>query len=511
MDYSLLKKSASVKEVVFDGCTEQPVDLDLTLPDYCPDILRILKCRVTPKILTKSISGDRLDVDGTAEIKILYIDSIKKSIRCSDHNLPFTCSFGMKQSPQNAIVSAKVKTEYINCRALSPRRLDIHGAFSVCAKVICKTEKEFPIGIDDENVQVKGTPVKLSTLEGMGQQQFILSDNVTLGQGASNIESILKSDAAIVKGDCKAISNKVMVKGDVSIRVLYLADINTGETKIFDYTMPFSEILDADGVDEKCMCVTNLEVLNHTVEVKSDYSDSNSVVSFEVKIGATALGFSNSEIEPVCDAYSTEYDLNLVYSQMQLTNIVKNYSESCITKATVEAGSDSIMSIVDLWCEHCGITVVNEDENTLIKGRLNMCILAKDNENMPFYSERVIDFTYPVAPSEENTAVEAEGVVQSISYRINGSNSIDFRIETKLDITVLDKQSVRLVTQAEADTEHPRKKDTKAALTLYYASRGESVWSIAKEYAVCRDTVMSENELTEDEIKTATMLFIPNM
>lgn len=187
---------------------------------------------MTPKILTKSISGDRLEVEGTAEVKILYIDSIKKSVRCSDHNLPFSCSFNMKQSPQNAIVSARVKTEYINCRALSPRRLDIHGAFSVCAKVICKTEKEFPVGIDDENVQAKGCNVKISSLEGMGQQQFILSDTVTLGSNASNIESILKSDATIIKGDCKAISNKVMVKGDVNIRVLYLADINTGETKI---------------------------------------------------------------------------------------------------------------------------------------------------------------------------------------------------------------------------------------------------------------------------------------
>lgn len=511
MDYTLLKKSVSIKEIVFDGCTEQPVDLDLTLPDYCPDILRILKCRVTPKILTKSISGDRLEVEGTAEVKILYIDSIKKSVRCSDHNLPFSCSFNMKQSPQNAIVSARVKTEYINCRALSPRRLDIHGAFSVCAKVICKTEKEFPVGIDDENVQAKGCNVKISSLEGMGQQQFILSDTVTLGSNASNIESILKSDATIIKGDCKAISNKVMVKGDVNIRVLYLADINTGETKIFDYTLPFSEILDADGVDEKCMCITNVELVNHSVTVKSDYSDSNSVVNFEVKLAATALGFSNKEIAPVDDAYSTDFDLNLVYSQTQLTNIEKSYSESCITKATVEAGSESILSIVDLWCEQCSTTVVTEDDNVLVKGKLNMCILAKNNDNMPFYSERVIEFTYPVTQVQEDATVDVEGTVQSISYRINGSNSIDFRIETKLDITVCRKKSVRLVTSAEADTEHPIVKDSKAALTIYYASRGESVWDIAKKYAVCCSAVMEENELAEDEIKASSMLFIPNV
>lgn len=511
MEYSLLKKTVSVKEIVFDGCSEQPVDLDLTLPDYCPDILRILKCRVTPKILTKSISGDRLEIEGTAEIKILYIDSIKKSVRCSDHNIPFSCSFNMKQSPQNAIVSAKVKTEYINCRALSPRRLDIHGAFSVCAKVICKSELEFPMSIDDESVQVKGNKATISVLEGMAQQQFILSDTVTLGAETSNIEAILKSDATVIKGECKAISNKVMVKGDVNIRVLYLADLNTGETKIFDYTLPFSEILDADGVDENCLCITNVELVNHTINVKSDYSESNKAVSFEIKLSATALGYSTKEIEPIIDAYSTDYELNLVYGQSQLASIEKNYSESCITKATVEAGCDSILSISDLWCEQCSTTTFIEDGNLLIKGKLNMCILAKDSENMPFYSERTVEFTYPVSLSEPNMSVEVDGTVQSISYRINGSNSIDFRIETKLDITVLTTKSVRYVTSAEADMEHPRVKDTNTALTLYYAGKGESVWNIAKEYAVCCSAVMKENDLSDDEISSSVMLFIPNV
>lgn len=511
MEYSLLKKTVSVKEIVFDGCSEQPVDLDLTLPDYCPDILRILKCRVTPKILTKSISGDKLDIEGTAEIKILYIDSIKKSVRCSDHNIPFSTSFNMKQSPQNAIVTAKVKTEYINCRALSPRRLDIHGAFSVCAKVICKSDREFPIAIDDEAVQVKGNKAKISVLEGMGQQQFILSDTVTLGAETSNIESILKSDATIIKGECKAISNKVMIKGDVNIRVLYLADLNTGETKIFDYTLPFSEILDADGVDENCLCITNIEIINHTVNIKSDYSESNKAVSFEIKLSATALGYNTKEIEPIDDAYSTDYDLNLVYSQTQLSSIEKSYSENCITKATVEAGCDNILSISDLWCEHCSTTTFIEDGNLLIKGKLNMCILAKNNENMPFYSERTVEFTYPVSLSEPDMSVEVDGTVQSISYRINGSNSIDFRIETKLDITVLTSKSVRYITSAESDLEHPRAKDSNTALTLYYAAKGESVWNIAKRYAVCCNAVMKENDLSDDEISSSVMLFIPNV
>ncbi len=511
MNYSLSKKAVSVKETVFTGSSEQPIDLDLTLPDYCPDMMKILKCRVSPKILTKSISADRLEIEGSAELKILYVDAVRKSLRCSDHNIPFSASFNMKQNPQNGIVFAKVRTEYINCRALSPRRLDIHGAFSVSAEVICKSETEFPCDIDNNTVQIKKSHAKLSVLEGMAQQQFTLTESVSLGTNNGSIETVLKSDATVIKGECKAISNKVIVKGDVNIRVLYLADINTGQTGIFDYTLPFSEILDADGVDENCLCLTDIELVNHTVNVKNDYAESGTMADFEVKLSVTAMGYRSDEITYIDDAYSTEYELNLLYHQMTLSEMQKSYVESCMTKSTVEIGANSIQSVTDIWCEQCQTSVISEDGNFMVKGKLHMCVLALDNDNMPFYSERVIDFTYPLSKIAENNQVEVVATVQSVSYRINGANSLDFRIETKLSVTVTNTKTVRYVASLTPDTDKPRIKDNPTALTLYYTTEGESVWEIARHYGVDCQQVMEENELTEDTIPCTMMLFIPNV
>lgn len=59
MDYTAQRNPLSVIELLFDGCQEQSVDLDISLPDYCPDIQRILKCQVYPRILDRALSGDR--------------------------------------------------------------------------------------------------------------------------------------------------------------------------------------------------------------------------------------------------------------------------------------------------------------------------------------------------------------------------------------------------------------------------------------------------------------------
>lgn len=512
MDYALSKKTLSVSETVFEGCLEQPIDLDFSLPDYCPDIQRILKCRVYPKIYTRNISGDRLEVEGAAEVKIMYLDAVKKSVRCSEQTIPFSCSFTMKTTPQNAIVKTMVKPEYLNCRALSPRRLDIHGAFSICASVMCKTEREFADAITGDDIQCKTRSIPLSSLAGFGQQQFTATDEIMLGGGKPPVESILRTDVQVVTTDCKAIANKLMLKGDIGIKMLYLADLDTGATEVLDYVVPFSEIVDVDGVDDGCICDVNVEVLTYDIRSKGDMMDKTPSIDIEVKLAATAVAYTTEEVTVITDAYSTMYDLNMVFSQTMLSNVKKQFKETCISKSTVETGSDEISRIIDLWNEPCTITVTEEENQLIASGKVNICILALNSEEIPFYAERVVDFTHPLGEgSLTEMTVQSMAQVTSISYRLNGANTLDLRSEIRMEISMFKKKSLRTVTEVTADEEHVRQRDTKAALTLYYAGHGESVWNIAREYSVSCDAVMAENELTDDKVLQGRMLLIPNI
>ena len=48
MEYHLTKKTISRLRYAADTVTEQAVDVDLSLPDYCPDIEKILSCTLIP-------------------------------------------------------------------------------------------------------------------------------------------------------------------------------------------------------------------------------------------------------------------------------------------------------------------------------------------------------------------------------------------------------------------------------------------------------------------------------
>lgn len=511
MDYAMNREAIPVRDVIFDDCQEQPIDIDLTLPDYCPDIQKIMKCQVYPRVTMRNISGDRLEVDGVAVIRILYLEAAKKSIRCSEHSTPFSCSFNLKGSHQNAIIITNTKPEYLNCRALSPRRLDIHGAFSVYAQIISKNDQNYASSINAQDVEQKNISVPAVALSGIGQQQFSVTEALEVGQGKPPVQSVIRSDVKANLSDCKAIANKLMLKGELVLRMLYTVDLETGELDYIDFNIPFSQMLDVDGITEKSICDTGVDVLNYDIKIRNDIGDDDTILEFEAKLLATSIAYENTEITLVENAYSTQYELELNYKQMQLTKSIQFINDSVINKNTLETASQDITKIIDIWNEITTINAECDGEQVMFSGKYNVCILALDSENTPFYIERSVDFSHhsPLQNNLTDYSMRTKATVMSISYRINSSNDLEIRTDIRINCTVFENKLCKSVSEAFADEEHPRIKDSTAALTLYYADDGESLWSIADAYCTSVDAIRNENDLDSDTTEACGMLLIP--
>ena len=57
MELKVTKEKVSSAEVIFAEINEHSVELDYILPDYFPEIFKILKCIATPNIISYEISG----------------------------------------------------------------------------------------------------------------------------------------------------------------------------------------------------------------------------------------------------------------------------------------------------------------------------------------------------------------------------------------------------------------------------------------------------------------------
>jgi len=510
MDYMLDREAMAVGEVIFDGCQEQPVDLNISLPDYCPDIQRILKCQIYPRIGSRSVSGDRLMLEGGFTVKVFYLDPDGARIRFCDSMDTFSTEIALKQAADNAQIDAFPRVEYINCRATSPRRLDIHGAFSVCAKVTVQGRTEVVGNIAGDDVEQQKTTMKVNNLASFCQQQFSVDEILELGAGKPPADSIMRSDAFAVLQDFKVTAGKLMVKGEVCVKFLYDSTEENSTPEAMEFTIPFNQMLDCAGVTDDCLCDVKLGVVGLEAQIKNDYSGDKTFFDTQVRLFASAAAYQPAEITAVSDAYSKNYDLDIESKPKTVDNLTELVGDTTVQKNTLSVENGAVSKVIDVWNEMSSASAETKGGQITFKGKYSLCVLALDEESKPFYFERLLDFEYTRActSSGDSLKCDAQAGVGGISFRIMGSG-IEVKTELRLTAEIYSRQTFQAITSVSADEKKPIARDNSAALCIYYAEAGENLWNIARDYRTSVEQIKQENGVTGDVMENRGMLLIP--
>ena len=506
MDYDLLKNSISLKEYTLDTVSEQPVDVDITLPDYCPDIEKILKCTLVPKIYTKNISGGQLSVDGAATIRIIYVDSNSK-LRSFEYSTPFSASYSLKSTPEQYIVLIDTKSEYVNCRALSPRKLVIHGAFSLYSKVVTKKPVDFYSAPEDTDLQTRGEKVSLSSLCCLCEEQFTVSEDITVNDKPP-VESIISSMLQSKITECKSIHNKIMLSTELKLHIMYLSDLQSGEIEHLSYVFPISRIIDCEGVEEDTVLEPSLSVMSYDIHVRNDAVNDGSLLNLDAKINFSALGYTTKDMDIITDAYSTDYNVDVTRSPVSAISDFSVKDFSCVEKSVVSLDNETISEVLDVYSDSLNISPAVSNGDLKILSKANICILAKNTDDAPFYIERNIDFENIFENINHDRIEDISGCIESISYRILDDNNIEVRLEINFKCVLSNSIKISPLTKISRLDDSKIEKDDRA-LILYYADKGENVWDISKAFSAKPDDLIAENSLDGDTIESKMMLLIP--
>lgn len=511
MEYMLNKEKDEVCDIAFEGNAEQPVDIELSLPDYCPDIERILKCRICPSITSKSLVGDRLEIEGTAAVILYYLDAKKQSVRICEHSCPFSCGFGIKPELKAPVAVVKTRTDYVNCRAVSPRKADIHGAFTVSATVFSAAEQETCTGLEGDDIQQRTHNEAYSRLCSTGQQIFSITETLDIGQGRSAPENILRSELSLITEGFKALENKLMISGEAVLRLLYVTDTENGSTDTMTFSVPFTQVIDAQGLHSEAECEIMTEVMSYEVTLKSEFDESSTLINLDARVCVTVIATENAQTCVIDDAYSTAYEMETTRTQKSFSRLISLQENDISVKNEVSIGENGITHITDLWCDSVSLISAVDKEKLTIKGKLLCCILAVDNEGVPFYAERPLEFAFcPETPEDHGRlSVRVNASPASLSFRITGENSVELKAELRINSAVFEDRSVSVITAAQYNEDKKRIRDKAAALTLYYADAGEELWQIARAYCTSVEALKQENELTEESLAERSMLLIP--
>ena len=507
MTYDLNKYSISYLDLIFSGVQEIPIDSDITLPDYCPDIGKILKCQVSASVLSRNISGDRISVEGNSLIELLYSDVDKNIIRCFKTEIPFSQSFNINSSSNPEVVSFNVKREYINCRAISPRKIDIHGACSLKALVFGRKNLEITNDIIGDDIKLKKSDISFSQLNSIIQHQFNINETLDLGSDKPSPEFIVKSNLNISDLECSCENDQINFSCKINIKILYVDDIETGEINSVEYSIPVNETVDFQGIMDDNICKIIPEIVSHEEKIASDSDSPSNLISEDIKLMITAFTFQNDEVSIISDAYSTDYNVELSNENVTLSKFSKMLCENVFHEEICDI---STSKIIDIWTDSSSVTFSNGSLNS----KVNICVLALDSDFVPFYFERELQFSKELNDDISNQDLSQSQFylsVQKIDYKILNQNSVELKLKAQIFYNLCSTKNLQIVSEVYSDDLSKKAKDSNVSLIIYYADAGETLWDIAKNYCTTVDKIKDENEFDFDVLDSNRAILIPTV
>ncbi len=508
MEEKCLKTSVYVNDTVFTDSLEQAIDVDFTLPDFCPDISKIFKCQAEPRIASKSINGKTVTIEGIVAITLIYCD--KEDNLCSyEYLYPFSKSVEMQKEYSSANICCRARKEYLNCRAVTGRKVDIHGAIGLFIKIFKKKCCDIVSDYDDYGVELKRGIAPATVPMGYAEKYLLIEDEIRIGQSQPPICNILRYEANTCVKETKVINDKAVVKGEMSVSIIYCAE-RSSVPNCVKSVIPFSQIVDVEGITDTCQCDTRSELA--MLEVKPRISSNGEIRSFSLnaKILLTCEGYCSNEIAVILDAYSRKFKADIKKNNISFEKITHNISDSFNCKKNIEL-EDDLTSVVDIWSNVQSYNTRFENCYMVICGTVIVGMIVCNESGTAVYYEKPIDFEYKCPVNCELGVPHCEPQIEitSCSYTITSSNVIEVRVEIGINAAIYERNKMALISEMELDESSPIKKQGRSALKVYYAEENESVWDIARQNNASVEEVMQINELTDEKILTSKMILIP--
>ncbi|HHY53577.1 MAG TPA: DUF3794 domain-containing protein [Clostridiales bacterium] len=508
MELNLQRQTITINETVYQGSVEHPIECDGLLPDYCPDIVKVLKCNAVVHVDSSSVSGDRLTIEGMTVCHVYYT-SESNQIRHVEYKIPFSKNVDLRSSPSDPIISVIPSVDYVNCRAVNPRRLDMRGAISFTIKITDQKQVQFISDAIGGNLQFKQEMVKATDVLGQCQSSFPIIEELDLGYGKPPIGNIIRSDCRIRLLDQKVVSGKCVVKGDFLLHILYQPVEENDNLQVMEYTLPISQILDCEAADEDCICDVELMVASCMVSPKVGDDGECRAFSLDAKVLASVTPHRHTEIPVACDCFSTRYESSCKHAPVTFQRLVNVVNEVAMHKVSLDL-PEGIDCVLDAWCEVDSLTWKQRGDALQVDCNLTISLFARMESRECLYFEQQSQFshTIPLGVVCDDISFEPTCDVLSSSYSLVGKEKIDLRCEVMIKGCVyctIRRQSIASITV----DENKQKQKEQNKLYIYYAEPGESVWEIAKRYNTSPAAIWEENGIQEDSLAEKCMLLIP--
>ncbi len=508
MDFKLTRENFTVQKALLDTVSEQALELDYVLPDYCPEIFKVLSCRIYPSAARRTLNGTKLGYELIALVRVVYV-SEDGSISAVEQKLSYERSAELSYSPKSPVICIDPVVETKSCRVVNKRRVDIRGVISVGIKVMADEPRQAVTSAQGGGIQLRKKLVTYPSKRLFITKRVTVIDEVDIIQTKPPVGVVLRADASVNSSEKKVLSGKLLTKGEVGVNVIYIPE-GGGDIEKISFELPFSQVSDVEGLDERYDVFVDASVSSCEIRPVPKSEPAKIECELGIDISCLALKFESAQLAD--DVFSTECETEAEKTDCSIECVPVQVNESHRVKTTLTYSEGEIKSVLFAGAEAGKLyeSPKKPEGECVFGGKLNVTVFAKNESGKPICLEAEVPFEHePEEPVCCCSYSDIRTSVGAVTYNLTSSNAIEVSVEVKIKGYICEAKSGSFIGDIRLDETKPVKRDRDCSLKLYYAETGEQPWEIAKRCRASLGAILEENEIDSEAVEEGCMLLIP--
>lgn len=506
MSVEATKETLCINQIIGKKADTAIIEEDFVVPDIKPDILNTVNTNGTVCIYKKEVMDGKVKIDGCINTYIMYLaDDEESSIRSLNVNLEFSHTMDFTNLKIGMMLESSIDIKTIECRVLNGRKINVRAILDINLKAYSNEDLDFIQQVENiKDVQLLRENLKMNSLLGTGNTKIYAKDTIVI-DNTDDLAEIMKVNLDIRNKETKVSYNKILVKVDAIVKIMYLTQDN--RICMATNTIPVMGFIDMPNVSDDNICDVRFETRN--ILLKPNSVEEHSIyVEAEIEVMCNSYETRNMEI--IQDLYSPS--TNLVYKQKMIKGIsqkeeVRDLCSIREKQAIPEIGNNKIYD-VDVIPSITNQTVLND--RIIYEGQIELNFIFASEGNSKVNTKNIqIPFNYSMncVGVNQKTDVDTQIEVSMQDFVVMSNGEIDVKVDLQFIVNTSKNQNINVI--QEINIEENRENE-RYSIIIYFVKKGDTLWKIAKRFRSTVSAIARINDIEdENKIDIGQQLFIP--
>lgn len=508
MPVKLQKEHVSLSEVLCSQYCRTTAESDIIVPDVKPDILKILRVSGEISVSQKNIQTDRVYVQGTIRLNILYIpdgETIGK-VKAIDAVQDFSHQLDIKGAKPEMQLSVDAECEQPDYTLINSRKLNVRTKIGLGIKITVPTELDIATDTDgNEAVQTRARKLRLCCFESETERDIVIREHFELADGKPDIGEVLHIGAVPRFSEVKTMNGSAALKGEVGICVLYGAMDETSSVQFAEFSAPFNEIFKSDGIVEGTDAEVEYSIKDISCEILTDSGGEKRIFGIDITVCATLKASGFIELNAISDAYGLKNEIIMEKSVHRPEQLIDSAVISCSLKETapVPDSLPGIYRVCDCKATPSIESISIDNGCVTVSGFVTcgvLCLPEEGDVPIAAFSHTIpLSHVFEIPSIDGNAVCDVRSEIEHIGFNIVSARDIELRVTVKICLKAVSRDEIEIIDSVSesADTDAVQL----PSMIIYFVQNGDTLWDIAKRYKTTPDSII-ENNGKESEILT---------